>query len=109
MYRGTTPTIVFNVNEEYDMTDVVQLWVTLKNPRNTISYEKTFDIDHCVIDTTNNTITIGLTQQDTLDIKGLDYFEAQIRFLKQNGMASASDIVKLEVNRILKDGVITNE
>lgn len=102
MYRGTTPNIVFNVNNDFDLTKVTQVWVTLKNK----VCEKTFDIDSVDIDATEHTVSISLTQEETLDFKVLDSCEAQIRFLDQDDRAYATNIVSIDINRILKEGVI---
>lgn len=102
MYRGTTPTIVFNVNESFDLSSVAELWITLKNKIN----ERTFTLNEASINDEEHTITIMLTQEDTLAFKVLDKCEAQIRFLDDEGLAYASNIVTLDIKRILKEGVI---
>lgn len=102
MYRGTTPSIVFNVNPDFDLSKVVEVWVTLKNSIN----EKTFTISEVEVEAEEHTLTIMLTQEDTLAFKILDTCEAQIRFLDEDGLAYASNIVTLNIGRILKEGVI---
>ena len=101
MYRGTTPTLIYNVNSNLDLNGMTQIWITLK----TLMYEKTFSIDDIVINNEEKTLTIELTQEDTLYFNGKEV-STQIRFLDSIGKAYASNIEKIELNNILKEGVI---
>lgn len=109
--RGTTPSIVLKItNASFSFDDISQLWVTFKNRRGSLgNYEKTFYISDCLLDDTNKTITIKFTQKDTLEIKSIDELEVQIRILFENGDAVATGIKTISVERILKEGVISNE
>lgn len=106
MFRGTTPTITFEVDKEFELTELKQIWVTIENKY----HEKTYDITDVTLDAVENTVSVRMTQEDTLafrlDSKLVDQCYAQIRFLKEDGNAYASDEVKLELKRILKEGVI---
>ena len=66
MYRGTTPTLIYNVNSNLDLNGMLQIWVTLKN----LMYEKTFEKDNIIVDNENKTITVELSQEDTLLFNG---------------------------------------
>lgn len=103
MYRGTTPTLIFNLskNTVLDLTDVDEIWVTLK----LAPYIKTFERDRCVIDTEHKTVSVTLTQEETLELP-VSKVSAQIRMLLNNGKALATNIVSINVNAILKEGVI---
>ena len=101
MYRGTTPTLIYNVNSNLDLNGMLQIWVTLKN----LMYEKTFEKDNIIVDNGNKTITVELSQEDTLLFNGKEV-STQIRFLDSMGKAYASNIEKIELNNILKEGVI---
>lgn len=101
MYRGTTPTLIYNVNSNLDLNGMLQIWVTLKN----LMYEKTFGKDNIIVDNENKTITVELSQEDTLLFNGKEV-NTQIRFLDSTGKAYASNIEKIELNNILKEGVI---
>lgn len=106
MFRGTTPTITFEVDKEFVLDDLKQIWVTIENK----FHEHTYDIDQVTLDAVENTVTVHMTQEDTLafklESKLVDQCYAQIRFLKNDGTAYASDEVRLELKRILKEGVI---
>lgn len=101
MYRGTTPTLIYNVNSNLDLNGMLQIWVTLKN----LMYEKTFGKDDIIVNNENKTITVELSQEDTLLFNGKEV-NTQIRFLDSTGKAYASNIEKIELNNILKEGVI---
>ena len=80
---------------------MLQIWVTLKN----LMYEKTFGKDDIIVNNENKTITVELSQEDTLLFNGKEV-NTQIRFLDSTGKAYASNIEKIELNNILKEGVI---
>ena len=104
--RGTTPTLVFKIkNENMDLSDVAEIWITLKTKAGTRSKEKTYDIDDVTIDTQNGEVSLSLSQEDTL------YFEdtnilIQIRLRMNDDAAYASTIIKTSIGQILKEGVI---
>ena len=104
MYRGTTPTITYNLTTSLDLTKITALWVTLKNNEDKITF--TLDDSEVTFNTTEGTIKLELTQQQTLDFK-TGVIKTQIRFLMEDGMAYATPIKMLNVNEILKDGVIS--
>lgn len=101
MYRGTSPSLIFTVNTTLDLRTITTLWVTLKNN----GQELTFGINDVVISAGQKTIGVPLTQEQTLGFKG-GQCEAQIRFKDRYGNAYASNIVLIEIKRILKEGVI---
>ena len=104
--RGTTPTLTFNVkNENMDLTEVAEVWITFKTKPGVRLKEKTYDINDVVIDAVEKTITLSLSQEDTLyfaDNKIL----VQVRMRMNNDMAFASAIIETSIGQILKDGVI---
>lgn len=100
MIRGTTPTLVFKLDTTIDLEGISVIWVTLKSA----TAERTYQKDRLAIDIENNTITLNLTQEDTLDFRG--DVDCQIRILLVNNRAYASNIKKISLNNILKDGVI---
>ena len=103
MYRGTTPTLVYNINSdsELNLSSMKQIWVTLKN----LCYEKTYEKKELIINDEEKKIEIKLTQEDTLRFtKGS--VKTQIRFLDENDSAYASNIEEVDINNILKEGVI---
>jgi len=104
--RGTTPTLTFNVkNENMDLTAVAEVWITFKTKPGVKLKEKTYDINDVVIDAVEKTITLSLSQEDTLyfaDNKIL----VQVRMRMNDDMAFASAIIDTSIGQILKDGVI---
>lgn len=101
MYRGTTPTIIFNINSDLDFEMLSQVWVTFKSQ----TAEVTKDMSEIKLDNENRKIYVRLSQTETLQFNN-QCAEAQIRFLTTDGTAFATNIVKLPVNAVLKGGII---
>lgn len=98
MFRGTTPTNVFNV--DVDLTNAEVIYITYKQ-QNKVVFEKTKDD----ITATAQTLTVKLTQEETLKLTEREV-EIQIRARFSDGTALASNIIKTTASKILKDGVI---
>lgn len=104
--RGTTPTLTFHVkNEQLDLNDIAEVWITFKTKAGVKPREKTYSIDDVVIDNAEHNIELDLSQEDTL------YFldstvQVQVRARFNDDLAYASSITDVDVGRILKEGVI---
>ncbi len=103
--RGTTPTITLNIKDEIDLSQVTEVWIYFSQ-QNKVKIDKT--IEDVTIDTANNTITVLLSQDDTLGLKSGDAI-FQMRMLLQDETALASKDSKVTVNEVYKGGVITAE
>lgn len=101
MRRGTTPIITFNT--DLDLSDMNKLYVTFSQEGKVI-VEK--DESELVIDGSN--IIVSLSQEDTLkfSLDPRNTVFAQIRVKFNNNIAMASNILKLRVKEILKEGEI---
>lgn len=102
MYRGTTPVIVFRVISALNLSNMKQIWVTMQNAVNEITFNK----NDLTVNAEENTITLELSQEDTLSFCS-GVVKTQIRFLDENDRAYASNIRNLEMGNILKEGVIS--
>jgi len=111
MRRGTTPSLTINL--DYKRADIAAAWVSIAQ-NGTLLIDKTLESEGVTIeDVTDGTgthavITMTLTQSDTLQLSQ-GSAELQVRALMVDDTAAASNIAKLTVKRILKDGVITLE
>lgn len=104
--RGTTPTLTFNVkNEQMDLTQVAEVWITFKTKPGVKLVEKTYDLDDVTIDAGEKTITLALTQEDTLAFADSNML-VQIRLRFNDGSSFASAIMEVVIGHILKDGAI---
>lgn len=101
MYRGTTPTLYLELDTELDLTNVIEMWVTFKSPK----VEVTKTLSEVAFDTETNVITVTLTQEETLQMYN-GKVDVQVRLKTDNDLAYATDIVDVEIGRILKEGVI---
>ena len=97
--RGTTPTHVFNT--DVDLSDCEEIYVTYAQ-KGTVIINKYIDD----LELTSETVAVTLTQTDTLKLDTVYNVEIQIRALFDDGTAIASNIIAVDVKRILKDGVI---
>jgi hypothetical protein len=101
MYLGTTPTISIKVNEELELDNIKQIWFTISS--NTHKITKT--IDDVFLDDEEKTISITLSQEETL-LFSAGYVYVQIRVLTKNDEAYATPITKTRFERILEGGII---
>ena len=114
MIRGTTPTHVFNVDIPLD--NIAVLYVTYKQGKD-IVLEKT--LDDVEINAEEKTISVTLSQEDTLKFKNTNFswlnpnqnkkdmmIQCQLRIKYNDDSALASNIMLLDVYDILKDGEI---
>ena len=98
MFRGTTPENKFHVN--LDCRDASVLYITYAQFGQKI-IEKTIED----VTITEETITVQLTQEDTLRFcPGKVEVQISVRF--PDGKAAKCDIIETTAKRILKEGVI---
>ncbi len=100
MRRGTTPDIMLTL-DGIDFENLRDVYITFKQDKNIITKTKP-DISY---DETTKEIGVHLTQEDTLSFHN-GYVFVQLRALTDSGNAIATDIVQLNVDTILKEGVI---
>ena len=101
MIRGTTPTIKFTLPFQVDEIDTLS--VAFAQNGVVILEKKKND---CVLD--GNTITLTLSEADTLSLVWEQILEIQIRCYC-GATKLASNIIKTTVGRILKDGVLSDD
>ena len=100
MRRGTTPDIIMTL-EGIDFIDLSDIYITFKQDKNFI----TKTMQDVTYDEESRQINIHLTQEDTLLFHN-GYVFIQLRAKTGSGNAVATDIVRLNVDEILKEGVI---
>ena len=99
MYRGTTPALAFKL--PFQASELAEAWITIAQMGRS-AIKRT--LDECIID--GDTLIIELSQEETLALRSGHATEAQIRARKTTGEALASNIMPVDVNRILEEGVI---
>lgn len=103
MYRGTTPRITFTLDTSVDLSTIEEAWVTFKTA--TTELTKIYSNDEVGIDSENSKLFVNLTQNETLQLYS-GVASVQIRFRTQSQKAYATEIKQINVNKILKEGVI---
>lgn len=107
MTRGTTPTHTFTLPDGLKTATLSALYITYAQ-RGTTVLEKTLSD----VTINNGVITCTLTQADTLAFKVVDQYcggdkvDIQVRLKTSDGTAMASDIMRIPVQDVLKDGEI---
>lgn len=100
MFRGTTPTLNFKFKYNLEELNITAFYLTFKQNEE-IKLEKSID----ELEISGDTVTINLTQEETLslDSNNVVYIQARI---KVDGKAYATNIIKTSLESILKEGVI---
>ena len=102
MYRGTTPTLRFNV-PDITFSDINKVYVTFSQEgKNSIEFTK----EQIQMDSESNQMSVTLSQHDTLKLNDRYKVSVQLRIKMNDGSALASQVFKLNVDEILKDGEI---
>ena len=107
MTRGTTPTHTFTLPDNLKTATISALYITYAQHGTTVLEKALSDVT-----TNNGVITCTLTQADTLAFEvldqrcGCDKVDVQVRMKTSDGTAMASDIMRIPVMDILKDGEI---
>lgn len=105
MRRGTTPTHIFKPKtkggQAIDMRAAEVVFMTYKQDGQTIVEKTKNDME-----ITEDEIRIRLTQEETLKFSTVGDVEIECRARFPDETATASCILRISVNKILKDGVI---
>lgn len=97
--RGTTPEHTFITS--LNLSGAESLYITYQQRGKTV-LEKT--LEDCLL--TEDSITVRLSQEDTLKFNWKEDVEIQIRAVLSDGAALASNIMVASAQRILKEGEI---
>lgn len=100
MRRGTTPTLKIKV-KGIAITQLKTVYITIRQGQKELTKTNN-DIE--IED--GNVISVFLSQEDTLKFFG-GHVDIQLRAVTCNGVAVASDIKRIPIGRILKEGVIS--
>ena len=99
MIRGTTPTLEFTLPFGTDI--LAEAFITLSQNGEVVIDKR---LSECKCE--KETLSVRLAQEETLKLDGQCKTEIQIRARTLEGEALASNIITVNTDRILKDGVI---
>ena len=105
MIRGTTPTLQFNLPFMASLIKSAQILISYVDNLKEIVIEKT--LNDCEL--VGKTISTELTQEETLAFPSPVTAEVQLRVvIDRDGkdVALATDVYKVKVKKLLKDGVL---
>lgn len=100
MIRGTTPTLSFEL--PFAVSTLSEYWVTVSQRYDNIRIDK--DSSDCTA--SGSTITVTLTQEETLRLVPDKPVFIQLRMLTTDGDAKASEVFKTMVTDALREEVI---
>lgn len=107
MTRGTTPTHTFTLPDDLKTATLSALYITYAQRGETVLEKTLSDVT-----INNGVITCTLTQAETLlfsvrnHARSTDDVAIQVRLKTSDGTAMASDIMRIPVTDVLKDGEI---
>ena len=102
LYRGTTPTIILHVtNEDFNMANISECHVTIQNDNG--RNKKVFE--NPIIDVEEKTISVPLTQEDTLSYE-YGNINIQVKVKLTIGSVIASPVITTNMNRILEETIL---
>lgn len=101
MIRGTTPTLMFTT--PYTADQVTSGYITF-TMRGDVVLDIPVSDDSVAI--SDNAISLTLTQQQTLSFQSKATSLVQLRLVLDDGSVVASNIIKITIGDILKDGEI---
>lgn len=102
MYRGTTPTFVIELPTTIDVTNIDEAFLTFEQNGSNILE---MDLSMMTVDSQANTLSVILSQEQTLSLVENAIVRYQLRF-KIGGSAYATQMWQVPAERILKDGEI---
>ena len=104
IFRGTTPKFIFTLPNSITIDDILNVELVFTQNDEIIIAKKLGDFT-----TSNNQLTITLTQEDTLKLKGNLPLYYQIKVLLNDESVITSDIITNMVYNSLSESVLTNE
>lgn len=104
IFRGTTPKFIFTLPNSITIDDILNVELVFTQNDEIIIAKKLGDFT-----TSNSQLTITLTQEDTLKLKGNSPLYYQIKVLLNDDSVITSDIITNMVYNSLSESVLTNE
>lgn len=99
--RGTTPYFTATILDDVDLSTIKTAWLTFKQNGTIVLDKVTEDLS-----INDKTISIRLSQEDTLAFVGGVSAYVQLRLLTDSELAYATDEEYFSVSGIIKDGEI---
>lgn len=104
IFRGTTPKFIFTLPNSITIDDVVNTELVFTQNDEIVITKKLEDFT-----TSTNQLTITLTQEDTLKLKGNSSLYYQIKLLLKDNSVITSDIITNMVYNSLSESILADE
>lgn len=98
MFRGTTPTLYFKINNIEDLHTIDEVWITIKGT--SLFLNKT--INDVTIDYDENIIILDLSEDETLLMKTPEV-KCQLKIHTLSDKVCVSPIVRIPIDDILNN------
>jgi len=102
--RGTTPTFEFETETELSLFDEIFIVLKQEAENGQVKVEKTFTGDCTKTD--ENHFSVKLSQKETLSLAEGKKTELQLKAKTKEGDVMTTDIVTLNVRRVLKEEIV---
>lgn len=106
MTRGTTPTLTLSIDNA-DLSTLKNMYITFSQETKKLIkvYQAGSENNQIEIDVENSEVAVSLTQDETLKFKP-GPVDIQVRYTNNADSAYATNIVRIDMGRILQEGVI---
>lgn len=104
IFRGTTPKFIFTLPNSITIDDILNVELVFTQNDEIIIAKKLGDFT-----TSNSQLTITLTQEDTLKLKGNSSLYYQIKLLLKDNSVITSDIITNMVYNSLSESILADE
>lgn len=104
MIRGTTPNIIFKINNLEDFSEVKEVWISVKTANHTL-FNKTYSDGEVDLDEDKMTISARFTQEETLQFS-MPLVKAQLKIMFVDETVCASPVFDVSVDNILNPKIM---
>lgn len=106
MIRGTTPKIIFKINNLENFSEIKDAWISIRN-KNCSLLNKSYLNQEVDLDEDQMTISASFTQKETLKFS-MPLVKAQLKILLVDGTVCASPIFDVSIDDILNPKLMEN-
>lgn len=104
MYVGSAPSIEFIFPEHFNVSDMEDFRLTLKNGRLEVDkYILEFMKDSTFVDEEKNSVTVVIPEEETTKMKLVQSLECQFKYRLKSGIIDYTNLGEIDVERVLNE------